>query len=46
MKFMKGMLLGTIVTAGVVMMYQEGMTINKRKMVKKGKQIAKKMGIM
>lgn len=47
MKFIKGMVMGTIISAGAMMMYTEsnGM-MNKRKMMKKGKQIAKKMGIM
>lgn len=45
MKFVKGMVIGTLVSAGVAMMYTEtGM--NKKKMMKKGKQLAKKMGII
>ena len=39
MKFVKGMLIGGIVTAGVAMMYSEAMGDNKRKMMKKGKKI-------
>ena len=46
MKFMKGMLIGGIVTAGIAMMYAETMDQNKRKMMRKGKQFAKRMGIM
>lgn len=46
MKFMKGMLIGGIVTAGMAMIYAETMGQSKRKMMKKGKQWAKKMGIM
>ena len=46
MKFVKGMLIGGIVTAGVAMMYYETMVDNKRKMMKKGKNIAKRMGIL
>jgi len=46
MKFVKGMLIGGIVTAGVAMMYSEAMGDNKRKMMKKGKKIAKRMGIL
>ncbi len=46
MKFMKGMLIGGIVTAGIAMMYAETMDQNKKKMMKKGKQFARKMGIM
>ena len=46
MKFMKGMLIGGIVTAGIAMMYAETMDQNKKKMMKKGKQFAKRMGIL
>lgn len=46
MKFVKGMLIGGIVTAGVAMMYSEAIGDNKRKMMKKGKKIAKRMGIL
>ena len=46
MKFVKGMLIGGIVTAGVAMMYSEAMGDNKRKMMKKGKKFAKKVGIL
>ena len=46
MKFVKGMLIGGIVTAGVVMMYSETMGDNKRKMIKKGKKFARKLGIL
>lgn len=44
MKFVKGMVIGGLVSAGIAMMYTDGM--NKKKMMKKGKQIAKKMGIL
>lgn len=46
MKFMKGMLIGGIVTAGIAMIYAETMDQNKKKMMKKGRQFAKKMGIV
>ena len=46
MKFLKGMLIGGIVSAGVAMMYSEAMGQSKRKMIKKGRQFARKMGIM
>lgn len=45
MKFTKGMILGGIITAGVMMMYADN-NMNTKKMMKKGKQIARKMGIM
>ncbi len=46
MKFIKGMVIGGLVTAGVAMVYAETMGQGKRKMMKKGKQFAKRMGIM
>lgn len=46
MKFVKGMVMGTLISAGMIMMYTENTNMNKRKIMKKGKQIAKKMGIM
>ena len=46
MKFLKGALIGGLITTGLVMMYAETGMMNKKKMAKKGKQIAKKMGIM
>lgn len=46
MKLMKGIMIGTLISAGVVMMYADEMNINKKKIMKKGKQMAKKMGIM
>lgn len=46
MKFVKGMVIGGIVTAGVAMVYTETMGRNKKKMMKMGKQFVKKMGIL
>ena len=46
MKFIKGMLIGGIVTVGVAMVYAETMGQNKKKMMKKGKQFVKRMGII
>ena len=47
MKFVKGMMIGTLISAGVLMMYNEGNNMmSKKKMLKKGKQFAKKMGII
>jgi len=45
MKFVKGMIIGSLVVAGVTMMCNEGM-MNKRRIMRKGRQIAKKMGVM
>ena len=44
MSFVKGMVVGTMISAGIMMMYTDG--INKKNVMKKGKQMAKKMGIM
>ena len=45
MNFMKGMLVGTILSAGVIyMMNEKDMTT--QKMVKKGKQFARTMGMI
>ena len=46
MKFVKGMIMGTIVSAGAMMMYKEMSGRNKKQMIKKGKQFAKKMGLI
>lgn len=47
MKFIKGMVMGSLISAGIMMMYTENnIGMNKKKMMKKGKQMAKKMGIM
>ncbi len=45
MSFMKGVMLGSLITAGTMMMYSEGIDDNKKKMIKKGKQLARKMKI-
>lgn len=45
MKFTKGLLLGSMITAGVMMMYVDN-NMSTKKMMKKGKQFARKMGIM
>ena len=46
MKFVKGMVMGTMISAGLIMMYTENKGMNKKKIMKKGKQFVKKMGIM
>lgn len=43
MKFMRGMLIGGLITAGTMMMCSEGVDSSKKKMVKKGKQFARKI---
>lgn len=45
MRFIKGVVIGSLLTAGTMMMYSEGIDENKKKMLKKGKQIARKMKI-
>lgn len=46
MKFVKGVMIGGLITTGLVMMYAESGMMNKKAMMKKGKQFAKKMGII
>lgn len=46
MKFLKGMIIGGMATMGAVMMYNEMSNKNKKQIMKKGKQIAKKIGII
>lgn len=46
MKFIKGMIMGGIVSAGAMMMYKEMSGRSKKQMIKKGRQYAKKMGIL
>ena len=43
MNFMKGVMIGSLITAGTMMMYSEGVDNSKKMLVKKGKQIAKKL---
>ena len=43
MKFVKGIALGAIITASAMMMYSEGIDDNKKRMMKKGKQLIRKM---
>lgn len=44
MRFTKGLVLGSLITAGAMMMYSEGIDSSKKKMVKKGKQFMRKIG--
>lgn len=46
MKFIKGMLIGGLISAGVAMACSESMQPNRKKMVKMGRQFARKMGII
>ena len=46
MKFVKGIIMGGVITASGIMLYNEMPGSTKRRFMKKGKQLAKKMGIM
>ncbi len=46
MKFVKGLVIGGLITTGVMMMWSDNNNINTKKITKKGKQFAKKMGII
>lgn len=46
MKFIKGMVIGGLISAGVAMMYTEAMNGSKKKLMKKGRQLVRKMGIV
>lgn len=46
MKFVKGMVIGGLLTAGVAMMCTERMQPNRKKVMKMGKQFARKMGLV
>ena len=45
MKLVKGMIIGGMVSAGLIMMYGETIGFNKKKMMKQGKKMMHKMGI-
>lgn len=45
MKFVKGLLIGGLITTGVMMMWPDN-NMDTQKIAKKGKRWAKKMGIM
>ena len=46
MKFIKGVMIGGLITTGLMMMYSESDKMSKKKIMKKGKQFARKMGMM
>jgi len=46
MNFFKGVIVGTMVTAGTVIMYKEGIINGGNKFIKKGKKLAKRIGVM
>ncbi len=45
MKFMKGVMIGTIVSAGALMMYNGITNKDRKKLIKKGKKFLKDMGM-
>lgn len=46
MKFVKGLVIGGLITTGVLMMVKDASMMDTNKLAKKGKRFAKKMGIM
>lgn len=46
MKFIKGMIIGGMATAGAVMLYKETMGKQNKMIMEKGKQFARKLGIL
>lgn len=45
MKFFNGVMIGSLITAGAMILYSESVDDGKKKMVKKGKQFARKIGL-
>lgn len=45
MNFAKGVVVGTLVSAGVMWMYSENWGKNSKKIMKKGKKFIKQMGL-
>ena len=46
MKFVKGIIMGGVISATGIMIYNEMSGRTKRKFMKKGRQLAKKVGII
>ena len=46
MKFIKGVIVGSLACASLAIWYADGMYTNKKKMMKKGRHFIKKIGIM
>lgn len=45
MKFVKGAIIGSAITASVLMTYSDTMVAGKKKMMRTGKRLMKKMGM-
>lgn len=43
MRFVKGILLGSLITAGTMMMYSDSLDENKKKMIRRGKHFVRKV---
>ena len=46
MKFIKGVILGTVISAGAWMLYSETTKSERNKVMKQGKKIMRNMGMM
>ena len=46
MKFIKGLIVGTVISAGAWMLYSETTKNGKNKMIKQGKKFIKNIGMM
>ena len=46
MKFIKGMIMGTALMAGGLMIYNEMPNSSKRKIIRRGREIAKRIGML
>ena len=46
MRFIKGVMIGGLLTTGMIMMYSEASNQTKKKVIKKGRNVMKKMGIL
>lgn len=45
MKFIRGMMIGTAITAGAIMMYSNKYELERKKLMKKGKHLVRKIGL-
>lgn len=45
MKFIKGVMIGTLVSAGAIWMFSEASKMDTKRMMKKGKRFLKNMGM-
>ena len=43
MRFVKGIILGSLITAGTLMMYSDTLDENKKRMIRKGKHFDRKV---